>query len=109
VKGESVTVRRPGTTTDAYLNTITTWSSPTETTVTGCAFAPTSATEDNDGRTATITTVTLYMPATADVAASDRIVARGVTYEVDGKPKKWTSPHTGETKGFEVQLREVAG
>lgn len=107
--GETVTIKRPASTTNRYGSSQTNWASTTDTTVSGCLFAPQSTSEDNDGRTATIVGARLFMPAGTDVESSDRIVIRTETYEVDGDPHVWTDPTGSGVSGVEVPLRKVEG
>ena len=109
--GESVTVLTPATVTNRYGRTTVepTWDDPAATAVAGCLFAPQSTSEDHDGRTTVLVGARLYMPTGTAVAAADRIVIRGVTYEVDGEPSVWVDPSGGDLDGIEVQLKKVDG
>lgn len=106
---EAVTRQRAGTTTDRYGNTVLDWTNPDEDAIDGCAFAPTSTSEDYDQRAAVIQVPMLYAPPGADINAADRIVFRGTTFEVNGEPATWVDPFSGVEKGIEVPLRVVAG
>lgn len=109
VTGETVTIVRPAETTDAYGNPAADWDDPTETAVDGVAVAPRVDTEDRSaGRQGVIVGLTLYLPAGAAIAATDRVVVRGDTYEVDGEPGDWRSPYS-TAKGVEVAVRRVVG
>lgn len=62
-----------------------------------------------DGREATVTDITLYCPAGADIRAGDRVdLDDGNRYIVDGQPKVWgPSPWTGWDPGVVVALKGV--
>jgi hypothetical protein len=108
--GETVTVVRPGSTTDRYGNPTADWTAATSTEVDGAAVAPRLQPEQTDeGRQAAVDALTAYLPPGTDVVHTDRVVVRGLTYEVDGRPAVWTSPFTATTRGIEVPLRRVAG
>lgn len=75
-----------------------------------CAFDPGGSTEvATDGRTVVTSTPKVYGPIGADVKSGDRVVARGVTYDVDGNPAEWRSPFTGWEPGIVVPLELVEG
>ena len=107
--GESVGVVRPTTSTDRYGNSSRSYGSTATHTITGCAFDPGSSTEDNDGRTATITAPTLYCPPGANLLASDQVLVRGTRYEVDGEPATWRDPFGSAVGGVTATLRKVTG
>lgn len=76
----------------------------------GCIFAPGPSTENvSNGGTTVIrsnqvdTDATVYAPAGTAVKPTDRILARGVTYEVVGDPLVWANALV------EVKLRHVKG
>lgn len=107
--GESITRQRAGSTTSRYSDTVADWSDPDETTITGCSFSPSGTSEDHDGRDAVIQGPTLYTPPGADIEAADRVVVRGVTYEVEGEPADWRDPYSTRPVGLAVPLRVVTG
>jgi hypothetical protein len=109
VIGEQVGVIRPSTATDRYGNSQRTYGSTASHTVDGCAFDPGASTEDNDGRTATVTAPTLYCPPGADLLASDQVLVRGTRYEVDGEPADWRDPFGSTLGGIVATLRKVVG
>lgn len=56
----------------------------------GCLVAPRGSEEGaNTFANTVITGAELFTPAGADVLATDRIIARGVTYDVDGEVGDW--------------------
>lgn len=76
-----------------------------ETEVPGCAVAPRTTSENNDGRSQVITGLELYAPGTP-IKASSAVRIGQETYEVEGTPGLWA------TAGFtaqEVALKQVAG
>lgn len=76
----------------------------------GFAFNPGGSNEvAADGRTIITTSPTAYGPIGADVKAGDRLVVRGVTYNVDGNPAEWVNPFTGWAAGVAVPLELVEG
>lgn len=108
---ESVTIQRATSTTDRYGATVDSWTSPTETEVHGCMFAPKSSTEAHEnGRQAEIAGGDLYLPAGTDILATDRVVVRGETHTVHAGPASWKSGYTfpGE-RGIHVEVRRVVG
>lgn len=122
--GEDVVIIRAAETTDRYGNTELDWDDTTEFTLKHCAVAPISGSEDNDGRTAVITGMTVY--ASPDVATGfygwselgepleavwpqDRLRLRGDEYPVDGRIFVWRNPFDGQIKGVEIQVVRVDG
>lgn len=67
-----------------------------------------SSTELTGGRDTVITGLIAYIPAGADIHATDRIIWRDVTYAVDGDPAAWDDLD-GTADHIEVQLRRVTG
>lgn len=67
-------------------------------------FAPGPSQEPGGiGRQPVITQPTLYWPHQwPDVASTDRLIVRGITYEVDGQPADWRGTAVG---GLVVTLR----
>lgn len=57
-----------------------------------------------------ITGLALYgIPASATVAATDRFIVRGDTWEVSGAPQYYLNPLTGWSPGYVVSLSKVTG
>lgn len=76
----------------------------------GFAFNPGGSSEvAADGRSIITTKPTAYGPFGADVKVGDRLVVRGVPYDVDGNPAEWVSPFTGWAPGIAVPLELVEG
>jgi len=109
VQGETVGVIRPTTGDDRYGDAGLTYGTEPTHEVHHCAFDPGGSTWTPEGRNAFETTPTLYAPPGADIAKTDRIIVRGDTYTITGKPAVWTSPFDGQTKGVVVPLQEVTG
>lgn len=110
--GETVTRLRSTPTFDAYADAPAgvSWRTPDELEIPGCAFNPGTSTEPvQDARNAVITRPEVYAPAGSDVLPGDRLVVRGVTYEVDGRPADYRSPFTGWAPGLVILLKDVEG
>lgn len=109
VRGEPVTIHRTAATgaVDRYGNPT---DGPTQTiTVTGCAVAPRSTSEENTDRAGVITGLTVYAPPGTRINPADRLHIRNALYEVEGEPGIWVSPFTGVEAGVEVAVRRVEG
>lgn len=110
--GFTVTVRR--TTRNEFGDKL----APTTHEIPGCAWAPTSSTEDDIGRTSVITGLQLYGPPQPDILFDDDIILPAVmglpaaekkrTYRVVGEVGEWRNPFTGWAPGFEVALERVS-
>jgi hypothetical protein len=110
--GETVTRLRATLIEDPYSSEDTEpdWEFPAELDIPGCAFNPGVSSEPlQNARNAVITRPEVYAPPGADVLAGDRLVVRGVTYEVQGNPQDWISPFTGWHPGLVVPLEAVEG
>lgn len=110
-RGETVTRIRATTTVDGYDNTVSDWSTAAETPMSRVGVAPRSQDEDLDGRTATITGLSLYWrgPEPVDVLPTDRFRVRGTVWEVDGMTADWVSAYTTVRSGVVVHLKQVEG
>jgi hypothetical protein len=107
--GETVTlIRRTRTGTDADGNDV--WTD-TPVVVPRCAVWPRTAVETLAGgrQDTSIVGLSLLAPPGTVIAVTDRITARGLTWEVDGEPGVWDSALTGSRAGVEVALRRVSG
>lgn len=109
-RGESVTRLRAVASDNGYGGIEADWTTPEELSLAGCGLAPITVEELlAAGRDAAEDAWTLYAPQ-ADVRHSDRIQrATGETFEVDGHPNVWRSPHTGREPGMTVRMRRIAG
>jgi hypothetical protein len=109
--GETITRQRATATVNVYSgqSDALNWSSPSTLTVSGVLVAPAGTTEPLEvGRSEVDTDLTLYLPHGADVRPLDRVVVRGVTYDVQGERGDWTGA-TGWAAGSVVTVRKVAG
>ena len=110
--GETVTRLRGTAVVDPYSGepTSTDWSAPDSLAIPGCGFNPGGSSEPVEaGRTSVVTSPEVYAPTGADVLAGDRLVVRGLTFEVDGRPKDWRSPFSGWAPGVAISLKLVEG
>jgi hypothetical protein len=104
----TVTVQRASSSSDRYGNSEPDWSAPSEAEVRAFVQQRTLPGEQHaDGRQVVVTGWVAFMdPATA-IAAGDRVVWDGRTFEVDGVPgSMWT---TTAAHHLEVALRTVDG
>lgn len=110
--GETVTRLRATAVTDPYSGEANgkSWTGPSQLDIEGCGFNPGGSSEPvQNSRNAVITKPEVYAPADADVLSGDRLVVRGVTYEVAGNPAAWVSPFTGWAPGLVIALDLVEG
>jgi hypothetical protein len=92
-----------------YGNEILDWDNATSTEVEGCHVQPVEADEQVDPGRDTITTRwRLFAPDGTAIAATDRIVYAGATYEIDGAPNLWPSA-TGTLDHVEAFLVRTDG
>lgn len=106
--GETVTIVRPGPPTeDEYGNEAP--GAPTESTISGCAVAPRSSSEDLQARDQVIVGLTVWMPSGSVVYPTDQMRVRGVLYDVDGEPGGFLNPFTGSAGPVQVALTRVSG
>lgn len=84
------------------------WSAATSTELTGVSVQPMTATETTTDREYTATHLNLYAPPDADLLATDRVIWRGVTYEVDGPPVTWVDL-AGVDDHVEAVIKRMAG
>lgn len=103
----TVSWTRPGTTTDAYGNTIRDWSDgAVASSDLPVMIEQRRAIEQLDGRDATVTTLVLFTNELG-VEAVDRFVWDGRTYEADGDP--WVVYSPGGPHHSEVAIVRVEG
>lgn len=77
----------------------------------GAAFDPGGSREPVEvGRTQTVTTPKLYFRgARPDLHAGDRVLMRGVEFQVEGDPADWRSPYGTDLGGLVVELKRAGG
>ena len=111
--------------TDAHGNPVESWGALVD--VPGCAFDPGGTVESyTPGRDLVVSTPRVFIPGgvsvfeetdffifdgdtRVQVSPRDRVIVRGVTYEVRGDPANWVNPFTGWAPGGSVNLERVAG
>lgn len=82
----------------------------TVSTVTSGIFAPEGSTELIQGQATVITNPTFYLASGAPVPkATDRIIVRGQTFDIDGEPRVYHNPFTGAEPGPVLRLERVTG
>ena len=73
-------------------------------------FAPEGSTELIQGQETVIVNPTFYLMVGAPVPApTDRLMVRGQTFEIDGAPRVYHNPFTGEEPGAVLRLERVTG
>lgn len=78
--------------------------------VAGCAVRALSSQETlTGGRDRVADSIEVVMPPGTVVQAVDRLVVRGLTYQVDGTPDPQTNNETGAAPGVRVVARRVTG
>jgi len=75
--------------------------------VPGCFWQPVSSDEQKDAATTVTVTARVFMPATAEPEATDRIRFGGREYAIEGRPALYHTP-TGPHH-YEIALRDVEG
>lgn len=85
------------------------WDHATEHQVSGCSFQPAGTSLSMDGRVLGVTDgATCYCPYDADIQKGDRIRFEGLTYTINGAPRKWKSP-SGLRSNILLNLEEWSG
>lgn len=95
---------------DRYGNKVAGWAPPVDVGV--YAVSPKQSVEpDEVGRRAVLSGLTVYAPASCPVSARDRVVFRGVEWEVHGNPGVWVdNPHgSGFQEGVQFDLERSEG
>ena len=97
---------------DSDGNNVSTW--PIKATYTNVPLAPadgngTGSNERTQGQDLVVIGLTAYLPDGADIAATDRVFARGETWDVSGLPQPWISQYSGRRPGMAVSLRRITG
>ncbi len=97
-----------GSTEDAHGNETATYG--TAVALTGYGFDPGSSSEPRlPGQGRVIVEPTLYGPYSMPFLPRDRVIVRGVTYEVEGEVRQWKHMVSNEEAGAVVSLRKVDG
>lgn len=112
IAGEDVTRLRPQTSLDPYSEEQRPdWTlPPTSIKIGGWGVDDSRSSEPlDDGRASVVTDFVLYRHESADILPGDRVVVRGFTCEVVGRPATWNSPYTGRHRGIVVRANIVEG
>lgn len=109
-RGETVQVYRPTEVEGRYGDAVKVYPEEPTHEIGNVALDPGGSIEENDGRTAVITTPKLYRPGPpADIQPGDQVVARAGRYEVTGEPHVWISPFSAVADGTVIDLERVSG
>ena len=93
---------------DAYGNDTEGFADPVA--LTGFGFDPGSTSEPRlPGQDRVIVEPTLYGPFSMPFKPQDRVVVRGVVYEVEGVVRQWRNMFSNREAGAVVSLRRVDG
>lgn len=106
--GEQVTILTAGFEEDPYSGDMEqSWEwTPTETVVEGVGVADGGSLEPLEaGRNAVDSDFDLFFPADTVVTSDNRVVVRGLTCDVAGRPFLWRNPFTGWTPGLVVKVK----
>ena len=107
--GETVTILTAGTTVDRFGNETLDWSTATSIVVDNVAVADGGSLEVNtNAQNIVDSDFDLIFPPDVTVTAAHRLIVRGLTCNVAGRPFLWSNPFTGWTPGLVVkaQIRE---
>lgn len=110
--GETVTRLRAQSSTDPYSKeSRPDWSkTPSSLDIEGWAVDDSRSAEPLEAaRDAVVTDFVLYRDEPADVQAGDRVIVRGLTCNVVGRPATWRNPFSGWEAGFVVRANIVEG
>lgn len=102
---------------DDHGNPLDSWVDAPGVAIPDCAYAPgfgksgrggtSEPVEDN--RNVVFTTPQLFCPPGTHITTKDRVVVRGLVFEVLGDPADWRHPMTGWGPGVVVDLERVTG
>ena len=93
---------------DVYGNDAEGFAAPVE--LFGFGFDPGSSSEPRTaGQDRVIVEPTLYGPFDMPFQPHDRVIVRGVTYEVEGSVRQWRNYYSNREAGAVVSLRRVDG
>jgi hypothetical protein len=105
---ETVTRLRGTSSTDTWGDSHVSWASPSSLTIEGCSVQAVAGSENLTARNAVEYRATWFGNPDADVKPQDRIVHRGITWEVDG-PVPFVTDPTGVLDHKWCFLRYVEG
>lgn len=104
-RGETVIRLRATPVVDPYSTEATglDWAASVELVLPRCAVDDSRTRETNDvNRNAVVTDFVVWPDAQYDVRSGDRLVIRGLTCEVVGRPSTPVNPFTGDAPGMEI-------
>lgn len=109
IGADTVTVQRaPLSAADRYGKQFRDWSALVAHTVAGVSVQPISAAEAVVDREYAAAHMVMYAPAGSDIIATDRVVWRGTTFEVDGPSQRWVDD-AGNADHDVVTLKLMTG
>lgn len=94
---------------DDYGNTVESWAEGVEVKDVGLDVQTAQELTGSGVVSTSIVGMTAFMPPDWQGHARDRIVARGVTYEIDGEPVTARNAFTGDTFGVVANLKRGTG
>jgi len=94
---------------DDYGNTVESWADPVEIEGVGLDVQTAQELTGSQVVSTSIVGMTAFMPPDWQGSERDRIIARGVTYEIDGKPVAARNAFTGDTFGVIANLKRRSG
>ena len=78
--------------------------------ITGCQVQPLTSQELVErGRSATDDAVRVLLPITDGITRDSLLVARGVTYQIDGNPQPYVDPDDPELSGYDIEATRREG
>ena len=93
---------------DVYGNPAEGWAAPVDLGI--YAFNPGSTSEPFlPGHDRVVTQPAIYVPEGTVISSRDRVMVRGVLYEVDGVALDYRNPYDASMNGIQVNLRAVTG
>lgn len=104
-RGETITRIRAAVVTDPYSDEATAldWNTTTTLVIPRCAVDDSKTRETFDAnRTAVVTDFVVWPDGQYDVTAKDRLIIRGLTCEIVGRPSTPRNPFTGDEPGMEI-------